>query len=87
MSERQGARYLRDLLAALAYCHAMGIIHRDIKPDNLLFLTRRSESALKVIDFGLSDFMYRIRAQAGPSRTESPLLVCDQMPPERGNAK
>merc|ERR1719183_2717008 len=64
MSERQSAGYLQQILAALAYCHTLTIVHRDIKPDNLLFVNRKSDSALKVIDFGLSDFMDKIKSAA-----------------------
>merc|ERR1719217_1403767 len=48
MTEAQASRYLRDILAALQYCHDRHIVHRDIKPDNLLFVTRKADSVLKV---------------------------------------
>jgi len=64
MSESQSGRYLQDVLSALGYCHARKIVHRDIKPENLLFVSRKANSTIKVIDFGLSDFMDRIEASA-----------------------
>ena len=35
--------------------HKHGFFHRDLKPDNVLFVSRKYDSAIKVIDFGLSD--------------------------------
>lgn len=34
--------------------HASSICHRDIKPDNILFAENKSDSDVKIIDFGLS---------------------------------
>ena len=42
-------RYARQLLAGLAFLHEAGMIHRDVKPANCLFVDGR----LKLADFGL----------------------------------
>jgi len=41
-------------MKAINYCHSNKICHRDLKPENFLFLTKATDSPLKVIDFGLS---------------------------------
>ena len=43
--------YARALLSGIAACHAAGILHRDVKPDNVL-LSRGG--AVKLADFGLA---------------------------------
>jgi len=48
-------RIMRQVSDALAYAHARGVIHRDIKPDNIL-LDRESKRAM-VTDFGIARAM------------------------------
>jgi serine/threonine protein kinase len=43
--------YTSQLLHGLAYCHALGVMHRDLKPQNLLIA---KDGSLKIADFGLS---------------------------------
>lgn len=43
--------YLRQLLEGIAYCHAQRVLHRDLKPQNLLVDT---EGHIKLADFGLA---------------------------------
>jgi len=44
-------RFAHDIASALAYCHAQGAIHRDIKPGNILV---DESGAAKLADFGLA---------------------------------
>jgi len=46
--------YVYRILEALDYCHSQGIMHRDIKPQNLVVDHKRK--ILKVIDWGLAEF-------------------------------
>ncbi len=41
---------LRDVLPVLGFVHSQGVIHRDIKPDNMI--RRKSDNKLVLIDFG-----------------------------------
>lgn len=51
--EAEAAEILKQLVSAISYCHHMGVAHRDIKPDNILFDTR---GRLKLADFGSAEW-------------------------------
>ncbi|CAH2041827.1 unnamed protein product [Thlaspi arvense] len=52
-SEPHAASIFQQLISAIAYCHRLGIAHRDIKPDNILFDSR---NRLKLADFGSAEW-------------------------------
>ncbi|KAL6968837.1 calcium,calmodulin-dependent protein kinase [Sarracenia purpurea var. burkii] len=51
-SEPEAASVFQQLMSAIAHCHRVGVAHRDIKPDNILF-DRRNK--LKLADFGSAE--------------------------------
>ncbi|KAL3640272.1 hypothetical protein CASFOL_015240 [Castilleja foliolosa] len=61
----RGGKYTEDdaktvmmqILNVVAFCHLQGVVHRDLKPENFLFISKEEDSSLKVIDFGLSDYV------------------------------
>ncbi|KAG2537040.1 CDPK-related kinase 3-like isoform X2 [Panicum virgatum] len=61
----EGGRYnegdakiiVEQILNVVAFCHLQGVVHRDLKPENFLFSTKDEHSPMKIIDFGLSDFI------------------------------
>lgn len=52
LSVRETVKLMQDVAYALAYAHGRGIVHRDIKPDNIM-IDRASGRAL-VMDFGIA---------------------------------
>ncbi|KAF5940968.1 hypothetical protein HYC85_022135 [Camellia sinensis] len=55
-TERAAAAVTRTIVEVVQLCHRHGVIHRDLKPENFLFASKKENSPLKAIDFGLSIF-------------------------------
>jgi serine/threonine protein kinase len=71
-------RMLIQVCCALAYAHERGVIHRDIKPDNIMLL---ENGEIKIFDFGIALLEgERHRTWRGFS---SPIGTPDYMAPER----
>ena len=51
MSEREAVQYLRQIASALAAVHDKNVLHRDLKPGNIML---RENGSIALIDFGLA---------------------------------
>lgn len=51
LAPKLGLEFLRQSLEALEFIHATGVLHRDIKPDNILVI---NENEIRLADFGLA---------------------------------
>ena len=73
-SNKDRNRIFEELLSAVGYLHKQGIIHNDIKPENILIT--HADNSLKLIDFGLadSDAEYALRTLGCTPRYASPEL-------------
>ena len=52
MGEELARHYLREICRGLDFLHVNGVVHRDLKPDNLL---KKQDGTVKICDFGVSE--------------------------------
>ena len=57
MPLRRGLRILAQVASAVAAAHDAGVLHRDLKPDNIMLTQVRNTEQVKVLDFGLAKVM------------------------------
>ncbi len=76
LAPSEASRVLRDVAWALAYAHGQGVIHRDVKPDNILL---ESGGRVLVADFGIASVV----AGAGALSTGEVVGTPEFMSPEQ----
>ena len=64
---------IRGVLAGLRHAHDRGVVHRDIKPDNVFLARKDGEQVIKILDFGIAK-LYAGNAD-DPATTRAGLTV------------
>jgi serine/threonine protein kinase len=87
---RDGVNVVRRAAEGIATAHAAGVVHRDIKPGNILLVrgpandgSARKQTYVKVIDFGLATLVSKDDPDQKLTRLDSVLGTPEYMPLER----
>ncbi len=64
----RSAQLLRDLAGAVHYAHQRGIVHRDVKPGNVLLT---EDAVAKICDFGVARQLHARQRKGGKPRSKS----------------
>ncbi len=83
LSVRETVRILRDVSYALAYAHSRGVVHRDIKPDNIMI--ERATGRALVMDFGISRSITTAVAAPSLTRVGEVVGTPEYMSPEQAS--
>ena len=83
LGAREAVRLMLDVAYALSYAHGRGVVHRDIKPDNIMI--ERATGRALVMDFGISRRIEAAPAGAGLTRVGEVVGTPEYMSPEQAS--
>ena len=81
LGRRDAVRLLQDVSYALAYAHGRGVVHRDIKPDNIMI--ERATGRALVMDFGIARAITPLNDKPGLTRVGDVVGTPEYMSPEQ----
>ncbi len=86
LSAREAVRLLLDVAYALAYAHGRGVVHRDVKPDNIMI--ERATGRALLMDFGVARSIGSATAvQPGMTRVGEVVGTPEYMSPEQATGE
>ncbi|MFO0759637.1 MAG: serine/threonine-protein kinase [Byssovorax sp.] len=92
LSPAATARVLTGVCRALSYAHRLGVVHRDLKPDNIFIARDEAGPLVKVLDFGVAKVMESLldplaKPESGATKTGEVLGTPRYMSPEQARGK
>ena len=69
LNEHSAKNVIEQILRALVYLHRLGVVHRDLKLENVLYENHAKDASIRLIDFGLSRTFDRTSVLNDYSRT------------------
>jgi serine/threonine protein kinase len=75
--------FIHQAALGLQHAHERGMVHRDVKPDNLIFSTEGKKHVVKVLDFGLAKLTSEGQTDSGLTREGQMLGTPDYIAPEQ----
>jgi serine/threonine-protein kinase len=79
----QAVDFALQILSGLEAAHTVGVVHRDLKPDNVFVTPGPSGPFLKLLDFGIAKVLEPAEAQRGLTRSGVVMGTAEYMPPEQ----
>lgn len=78
-SEETARECFRQLLEGVKYCHSLGVVHRDLKLENLLLEEEHDLSRIRIVDFGLAKGHFHKRAMSMDTVCGTPHYVAPEV--------
>ena len=79
----QAIDFALQILSGLESAHAIGVVHRDLKPDNVFIVPATGGPLLKLIDFGIAKLRASTEYQKGLTRAGVVMGTPEYMAPEQ----
>jgi eukaryotic-like serine/threonine-protein kinase len=87
LSPADTARFLSQVARGIARAHGVGLVHRDLKPDNVFLEKNDEEELAKVLDFGVAKALIPgFDTESGATRTGALVGSPHYMSPEQAEA-
>ncbi|KAL6420206.1 hypothetical protein ACFW04_013824 [Cataglyphis niger] len=64
--ELKAKEIMRQLASVMQFLHESGIVHHDLKPENIVFANKREDSPVKIVDFGFAQMKNNCELLATP---------------------